>query len=222
MALVLDLPDDIVLNYVLLFIGDVQSLLSLRSVSKKFNQKIEILLLAIVELDLIQIDFIKSQDIYLNNIAKLEAFNDMKKMLEFRLERLFFDKEISEIDEFDYYIGQGLAVLARNCANELAITDLGHFLKNSLKKELSNIFLFRNSTETRKKAEEECLKALAVDININKQQRRLLDWLTGALKLFEMMESLHPNFKSILNSKSKVEFFKSRVIQISKFFGISI
>ena len=85
MALILSLPDDIVLNFVLLFVGDVKELLNLRTVSKKLNEKIEILLLAIVELDLIQIEKIRNTELYSSNRKLLENFFDLKHMLETNL-----------------------------------------------------------------------------------------------------------------------------------------
>lgn len=88
MALILSLPDDIILNFVLLFVGDVKELLNLRTVSKKLNEKIEILLLAIVELDLIQIEKIRNTELYSSNRKLLENFFDLKHMLEGNLLKL--------------------------------------------------------------------------------------------------------------------------------------
>ena len=219
MSLFLDLPDDLVFNFIFLFIGDVKDLLNLRIVSKSFREKVEILLPVIVELDLTELERIKADEYYAKNIKELETFLDIKKMLEFRLKRMNFNKEL---DEFDYCIGQGLIFLARNIETEVTVDVLESFLYETMNEELKNVFLFENSLAVVKKAEEECLIALSININISDNQRKLLNWLTGALKLNQYINSIQPHFNHVINLNTKAIFFESRVIKISRFFGFSL
>ena len=219
MALILSLPDDIVLNFVLLFVGDVKELLNLRTVSKKLNEKIEILLLAIVELDLIQIEKIRNTELYSSNRKLLENFFDLKHMLETNLWKLSWNKLI---DSFDYFVGQGLIILARNWDVEASLEDLEYFYENTMIDELLNVFLFKSNKNIIKKAEEQCLKAWATNVIINDNQRNMLNWLSGALEISKTAEKLQPGLEQLIEMRSKIDFYKKRGVLLSKFFGFSI
>ncbi|OMJ87875.1 hypothetical protein SteCoe_10362 [Stentor coeruleus] len=216
MALILDLSDDIFLNIVLMFIGDVKDFLEIRSVSKAFNEKVELLLPAIVELDLTALEILNQDPIYSEHKNELEDFEDLKKMQQFRLKRLKFCKEL---DAFDLCIGQGLAYLAYNSGQELNIEDIENLYYLSLQYDLQKVLECQCNEENAKKAEEECIKALAIRIEVNEQQRKMLNWLTGALKMHQMFKKFSEHYEYLSRIQRKVTYFNTRVTQISKFFG---
>ena len=72
------------------------------------------------------------------------------------------------------------------------------------------------------KANLECVNALAIPMQISEEQRKLLHWLTGALKLHQIAHSLQPNLQYLLELKSQSDFHGSRVVKISKYFGFSL
>lgn len=217
MSLFLDLPDEIVFNYVLLYIGEVSEMLVLCLVSKAFKEKVELLLPVIVELDLLQIDKMKADEVYAERYKELENFLDLKKMLEFRLKRLSFDKEI---DQFDTIIAQGLLYLAHNTDQDVPRETISNFLKNTLKADLKSVLSFSANKNIVNKAEFRCVQALSIPMNISKEQRILLNWLTGALKLHQFVLSPYSAHLICLNEKSS--FFHSRIVKISKYFGFSL
>ena len=218
MALVLNLPDDLVLNYVLLYVGSVKEILILREVSKSFNEKIEILLLAIIELDLIHLDNIKADFLFSSNKVILEDLEDLKKMQIFRLKNLTCN---DVIDNFDLLVAQGLMCLSRNFGIEENFEEIEYFLRHTMTVELKQIFKFNCSREMLRKASEMCLLALAVPIVVNEKQRKLLNWLTGALKMIEIYFNLEPNFAKLIKTKQEYDFHVKRVTQISRYFGMS-
>lgn len=218
MSLFLDLPDDLVLNYILQFIGNVNEILTLRLVSKSFNEKVEILLLAMIELDLTALEFLKAGNLFSDHKVIIEDFEDIKKMQIFRLKTLSFSKDL---DEFDYYIGQGLINLSRNSLEDCSIEDVNNFLRVSMVQELKSVFDMQISRQVYEKANQMCLFALSTITNIDGKQRKLLNWLTGALKMCQIFFSIEPNFSQLLEIKAKHDFYTQRVNQISQYFGMS-
>lgn len=218
MSLFLDLPDDLVLNYILLFIGDVQEILTLRLVSKSFNEKVEILLLAIVELDLTNLESLKSDNLFSAHKVVLEDLEDIKKMQNFRLKTLNFTKDL---EDFDYFIGQGLMALSRNSLIDFGWEEVEEFLQQTLVSELREIYTFQISQEAYRKASQMCIHALSIPRVIDEKQRKVYNWLTGALKMCQIFFSLEPNYKYLVSLKLKHDFYSQRVSQISKYFGMS-
>jgi hypothetical protein len=217
MALLLDLPDDLVLNYVLLFIGKVEEILILREVSKSFNEKIEMLLLAIIELDLIKLESLKSDELFTSKRPRLEELEDLIKFQSFRLKSLPL---IQTPESFDLMIGQGLMCLSRNSINSEPLEEIDYFLNYTMITELKQVLSLECTREVHQKANEMCLNALALPVTINEKQRKLLNWLTGSLKMLEIFFSLEPNYQNLQKLKEIHDFHEKRVRQISHHFGV--
>ena len=139
-------------------------------------------------------------------------------MQNFRLKTLNFTKDL---EDFDYFIGQGLLSLCRNSIVDYSLDEVEEFLKQTMVSEIREIYNFQIMNQAYTKANQMCLNALSIRTVVNEEQRKIYNWLTGALKMCQIFYSLEPFYKDLLKLKAEHDFYSQRVSQISNYFGMS-
>jgi len=220
MDLFLSLPEFIILNELMPFLGKFCEFSNLRLVCKDWKQQVDFLLPGLVEISLIQLEKLKLSKTYQENHLNLHKLQNLQHFYEFKLrkfQRVYCHETLSynslQIAKVIYKLVEGVPGNISEEEFKLFVHKIGHSRLQGFLEEMKHQYSSCKALT---------LQILETPANFSSDSTMLLDILNGLLKIVEVSYQIGDSLGELIQTHNEVEFLNTRIKQISRLCGFCI